>query len=137
MRYVLDTSALLAFYQDETGAATVAGIFEARDRGEATIFVSFMTIFELAYVALARDGVDNASALLFRARGLALEEIWPDDELLWQAAEVKARGGLSAADSFVAASALAADAVLVHRDSEFDRLGPEVPRLSLESTDSA
>lgn len=137
MMYVLDTSALLALYQDESGAAAVARIFETRDKGEATISVSFITIFEITYLAMARGGDQGASSLLFQVRSLDMEEIWPDDDLLWQAGAIKAQGGLSVADAFVAASARVAGAVLVHRDSEFDRLDPDIQTLDLASGDHA
>lgn len=133
MRYVLDTSALFALYQDETGADAVAGIFAARDRGEAAIFLSFMSIYEIIYLTMAGGGTQDYAKLLFRVRSLGMEEIWPDDDLLWRAAEIKARGGLSAADSWIAASAAAAEATLVHRDPEYDRLGAAVRTLNLGS----
>jgi predicted nucleic acid-binding protein len=131
MKYVLDTSAILAFYQGEPEAAAVAGIFEAADKGEASILVSFMTIFELIYLAIARAGTQEALSLLFKVRNLGVDEIWPDEDLVWKAGEIKARGGLSAADAFIAGSAAVTGAVLVHVDPEFDRLGPEVQTLNL------
>ncbi|MGI6632695.1 MAG: type II toxin-antitoxin system VapC family toxin [Bacillota bacterium] len=39
--------------------------------------------------------------------------------------------GISACDAFIAASAISQDAVLIHRDSEFDRLGQKVRCLRL------
>ena len=39
------------------------------------------------------------------------------------AARIKAGGGLSVADAWIAATALHHQAVLVHKDPEFDRLG--------------
>jgi predicted nucleic acid-binding protein len=131
MKYLLDTSALLALYQDESGADTVAGLFAARGRGEAGIYVSFMSIYEITYLAMARGETQNASSLVWRVRSLGMEEIWPDDDLLRQAASIKAQGGLSVSDSWTAASAAATEAVLVHRDPEFDRLGSSVKALSI------
>ena len=129
--YLLDTSAILALYQDEAGAAAVEDLFERRDRGDASIFVSFMTIFEIVYLTMSGKGTEEAFSLLFKIRSLGMEEVWPDEELLWRAAEVKADGGLSAAGAFIAASAIVKEAILVHEDPEFERLRSKVPSLSL------
>lgn len=118
--YLLDTSAILAFYQGEPGSEVVRRLFESREQGEAAIYVSFMTIFELAYIVKSRSGDTQASSFMIDVRSLEMDEIWPDEALMWSAADIKARGGLSVADAFVAASAMAADAVLVHRDHELD-----------------
>lgn len=131
MRYLLDTSALLAYHQDEAGADLVGRAFEERGKGEATITVSFMTLFEITYLALARRGAEYAAALLCKISSLELETVWPDEDLLWKAGEVKALGGLSVADAFIAASAMLTDAVLVHRDPEFARLEPPLQTLQL------
>lgn len=50
-KYVLDTSALLAYYQDEEGADQVAQVLAEAARGAAIVYLSFMTIFEVAYLA--------------------------------------------------------------------------------------
>lgn len=42
-----------------------------------------------------------------------------DPHILDTAAQLKAKGGLSIADSWIAATALARSATLVHKDSEF------------------
>jgi predicted nucleic acid-binding protein len=44
-------------------------------------------------------------------------------EILATAARIKARGGLSVADAWIAATAFSRDATLVHRDPEFARAG--------------
>lgn len=129
--YVLDTSAILAFYQDEPGADVVEGIFCARERGQAVIFVSYLTVYELIYLAMFRRGCEEACSFLIELRNLEMEEIWPDEDLLWEAAQIKSQGGLSVADSFVAATALQKNAVLVHKDLEFQRLEGKIRMQSL------
>lgn len=129
--YILDTSALLAFYEDEPGCEMVESVFEARERGEAEIGISFMSIFEVMYLAMACRGDEEAFSLLLKIRSLGMEEIWPDEDLVWIAAGIKAKGGLSVADAFVAASAEVRDAVLLHRDPEFERLSSKIKTLPL------
>lgn len=130
--YLLDTSAILAFYQDEPGASTIEDLFEKREKGLLRIYVSFISLFEILYLTISREGSEKAFSLLFQVRNLQMDEVWPDEELLWKAAEIKARGGLSVADALIAASALAKEAILLHKDSEFHSLEPNVRTLCLE-----
>lgn len=86
-----------------------------------------MTIFELAYLVKSRSGDAQASSFIVEVRSLEMDEVWPNEALIWNAADIKARGGLSAADAFVAASAMAVDAMLAHKDHELDR---DIPGLT-------
>jgi predicted nucleic acid-binding protein len=45
-----------------------------------------------------------------------------EEAILQHAARIKAGGGLSVADAWIAATAVQRDAVLVHKDPEFSRL---------------
>jgi predicted nucleic acid-binding protein len=130
-KYLLDTSALLAFYQDERGSDIVEDIFKARENGKAEILISFMSLLEVLYLFTAREGSRRAFSMLFQIRSLEACEVWPDDDLIWCAAQIKAGGGLSAADALIAASAQVREATLVHRDREFERLGDKVRRVSM------
>jgi predicted nucleic acid-binding protein len=55
---------------------------------------------------------------------LRLPIVWQHEtvELLELAAEVKARFPVSLADAWIAAAALLMDAVLLHKDPEFERI---------------
>ena len=44
--YVLDTSAILTLFENESGADIVERILTQANRGETTIFVSFMSFME-------------------------------------------------------------------------------------------
>lgn len=133
-KYVLDTSALLAYYQDEEGADQVAQILAEAAQGEAIVYLSFMTIFEVAYLTTATEGLDEAIKLILQIRELNLEEVWPDETVLWHAAALKARGGMSVADAFIAGLAASTAATLVHRDPEFNKLAGEIKQLPLAGT---
>jgi predicted nucleic acid-binding protein len=120
--YLLDTTAILALYRDEAGADTVEGLFDKRERDGTEVLVSSVTLFEIMSMALAEQGEDKAFRLLLDIRGLDMREVWPDDSILWTAARLK-QAGLSGSGALIAASAIAKEAVLVHRRSEYGRLG--------------
>lgn len=105
--------------------------------GEIEIYLSFMSIFEVACVATAREGIEEAIKLIVKVRELPLKEVWPDEEVMWEAAKIKAMGGLSIADSFIAALASLKKAILVHRDPGLDRSDLKIDRIKLpEKADS-
>jgi len=118
LAYVLDTSALVSYFKDEPGAGKVEPVL----RQSSSFLLPFMAIMELRYV-LARTfpprRVDQIIRTL-RASGAPIVESDP----AWgaAAARLKARGGLSLADAWIASLALMHDAQLVHNDPEFDRV---------------
>jgi predicted nucleic acid-binding protein len=81
----------------------------------------FMTLMEVRY-RLLRDYATEAAV------ATALISSWPAQtfestpEWREQAARVKAGGGLSMGDAWIASLALMHDATLVHKDKEFDRV---------------
>ncbi len=48
-KYVLDTSAVLTFFEDEPGSNIVESLFEKAEQNEITIYLSFMTFCEIYY----------------------------------------------------------------------------------------
>ncbi len=118
MAYVLDTSALVSYFKDEPEAGQVEVVLRQPNH----LMIPFMTMMELHYVLLrvySETHVDQIIETL-RSCGAAIIESSP----MWgiQAAEIKARGGLSLGDAWIAALALMHDAELVHKDPEFDRV---------------
>ena len=119
---VLDTSALLALRGNERGADHVEGILEAARKGRGRVLLSFMTRMELLYTIERGDGEAAARDALRLVDSFPVEWITCEPEILQVAATLKARGGLSVADSWIAATAVTRNAILVHRDPEFASL---------------
>ena len=118
-RYVLDTSALLALRDDEPGAERVHRIIDAARKRRATAYVSFMTRMELLYRIAASENEEAASTALRLLDALPLHWVTCEPPILVEAARIKQKGGLSVADAWIAATAVARQAVLVHKDPEF------------------
>ena len=116
MAYVLDTSALVSYFKDEPEAGQVEVVLRQPDN----LMIPFMTIMELRYVLLRAFTDSHAGQIIetLRSCGASIVESSPDWGI--QAAAIKARGGLSLADAWIAALALTHDAELVHKDPEFD-----------------
>jgi len=123
--FVLDTSAILALWNEEDGASTVEKILRNK-RHHRKIYVSFMTLMECRY-RLWKDQGQNAADEIFRALSLLpVTRVDVDEELLLIASELKARHRISVADSWIIATAITRNATLVHKDPEFDTLSDKV-----------
>jgi ribonuclease VapC len=119
-RWLLDTSALLTLRDDEPGAERVAELLHLAQQRRAECLACFMTGMELLYRIWRDEG--EAAGRLAHEQCLALPIQWVHEspELLLRSAELKASYPLSLADAWIAASALEANAILVHKDPEFD-----------------
>ena len=119
-RWLLDTSALLTLRDDEAGAERVAELLLLAQQGKAECLACFMTGMELLY-RVWRDEGEAAGRLAYeQCLALPIQWVHESPELLLRAAELKASYPLSLADAWIAASALEANAILLHKDPEFD-----------------
>jgi len=126
-RYVLDTSACLAFLQDEEGADEVENILRHKK-----CLLPFVVLLEFYYVTFREKGEEVADKRYAMLKSLNAEFLWEIDEpILLTAGRIKGQYRLSLADAIIAAFAKREGAVLVHKDPEFDPLKQEVPQLAL------
>jgi predicted nucleic acid-binding protein len=128
--FVLDTSAILALWNEEEGAAMVEKILRDR-RHHGRIYVSFMTFMECRYRVWRGQGRAAADEIFRALSLLPVTRVDVDDALLLTASELKAQHRISVADSWIIATAIARNATLVHKDPEFDALADRVAMRSL------
>jgi predicted nucleic acid-binding protein len=128
--FVLDTSAILALWNEEDGASAVEKILRDRHQ-QRTVFISFMTFMECRS-RLWKDQGKSAADELFRTLSLLpATRVDIDDALLMTASELKAQYRISVADSWIIATAISRNATLVHKDPEFDALSDRVAMKAL------
>jgi ribonuclease VapC len=120
-RLVLDTSAVLAMRSDEAGSDRVEALLRSARAGRVTILLSFMTRMELLYRVAIDEGQEQAESAVRLLDATRVEWVSCEPAILEHAARLKAGGGLSVADAWIAATAAVRDAVLVHKDPEFAR----------------
>jgi predicted nucleic acid-binding protein len=118
-RYLLDSSALLALRDDEAGADRVAALLAQSARGKSACLGCFMSLMEVMYRVWRDEGESEGRLAYQQCLALPIEWLQADEALLIKAAEIKAKHPLSVADAWIAACALQANAVLVHKDPEF------------------
>ncbi len=128
--YVLDTSALFTILNDEEGIETVLNLLGTAQSGEVTIYLPFMALMELAYLSLRRHDKQKTQWALNLVKAWPVEEKYPTEAWLHEAARVKAMRQVSLADAWICSLALLLGAQLVHKDPEYDAV-PELNALRL------
>jgi ribonuclease VapC len=119
--FVLDTSALLSLRGNEPGADRVEKLLQQATRRQCRLLVSFMTRMEILYLIWRDEGEQQAREALRLLDSLAIEWVTCEPRILEASAHVKSHGGLSVADSWIAATAISREATLIHKDPEFQK----------------
>ena len=123
---VLDSYALMAFLQDEPGAAVVENLILAAGEGKISLAMCVVNLGEIWYSTTRVVSIDAADRYIQQIQGMEIELVDADWKLSRQAAFYKSKGGISYADCFAAALARTRNAELVTGDKEFRKLENEI-----------
>jgi len=116
--YLLDTSALFSYIEDEPGADTVEIALM-----EKTTIIPWTVLMEVYYITLQEDGIAEADRRIALMKELNLRILWNMNESnLLTAARLKAEHKTSFADAIIAAFAIRNNCILMHRDPEYETL---------------
>ena len=116
MKYLLDTSALIAHFRDEEGAEKLQDLFDSKD---AQLLVASVSLPEFARRLRELGMSEQESLHVLDQYLLVLEEVVPvDGPVARDAFEIlcKSSERLPLIDSLIAAAARSSDAILIHRD---------------------
>ena len=128
-RYVLDSYALIAYFEDEPGADRVAQILRQLAQGKARGFISVVNWGEVYYNTLREEGVAEAEKVILQLDKFPIRIVEVDRTLAYEAAKLKGKYRIAYADCFAAALSSKLNASLVTGDSEFKKLRE---RISIE-----
>jgi len=118
-------------FEDEAGADTVQDLLDRANKSEILVFVSFVTFTEIFYITLREKGEEEAQKRIKLMDALATTRIESSKELSLIAGRLKAAYRLSFADAWIAATAMFYDAILVHKDPDFEQLEDKLKALKL------
>jgi len=121
--YVLDSSALMTFFEDRPGADKVEELLAKAAESKHPLLISVVNWGEVYYSVWRARGQKAADAKLLEIAQLPIEVVGVDMELGKLAASLKAEHNLPYADCFAAALAQARKAALVTSDKDFERAG--------------
>ena len=125
--FVLDSFALLAYFEDEAGAERVQHILAQTGKGRASLAMSLINWGEVLYALQRSRGETGRNAAVSVIDQLPVSLIAPDRAQTMAAAGLKAQHPIAYADCFAAALAIARKARLVTGDPEFRRLEKDIP----------
>ena len=118
-KYLLDSFALLRFIQKEPGNEPVKAILDDVQRGTACAMLNVINMGEVIYTVQRRFGQRHKLEVVMNIGRLGIVILPAPNDLVFRAAELKARFALSYADAFAVASAMEHDATVVTGDPEF------------------
>ena len=121
-RYLFDSHALLAFFQEEKGTEVVAKILRRALKQRLDRLICVINLGEIIYMTKRRFGDNKKMEILGRVHQLGFKILPVPEALVYKAAELKADYPISYADCFALACALEQSAILVTGDPEFKKV---------------
>lgn len=120
--FVLDTSAILTLIEDEKGADRVDQILRTE-----RVWLPWLVLLEVNYITRQERGEAEADRRYALMKQLPVTILWSVDEpTLLTAARIKASCHLSLADAVIAAFTMQLNAILLHKDPEFEALAGQL-----------
>lgn len=125
---VLDSWALIAFFEDEPAAGEVEKLLVKAEAGTHKLLLSVVNWGEIYYNTMRKVSQEAAEQKAREIAGMAIElvPIETDLHLVRQAAIYKANGKLAYADAFAAALAKLRNAELITGDHDFKAVEGEI-----------
>jgi ribonuclease VapC len=120
---LFDSHAVLKWVQKEKGYQKVRSLLTACRDQSLKGYMNQINLGEVYYLVIRRSGLPEGRIFLENFLRLPIKMVLPDSELIWKAAEIKARHPISYADCFAAATAIRFQASILSGDPEFKKLG--------------
>ncbi len=124
--YILDSYAMIAFFENEKGAEKVSEILNIIVQKKAKGLMSVINWGEMYYNTLREAGEPAAKAVINRFNQFPIQLIDVDKALTFVAAKLKGKHRIAYANCFAAALAEKNKAFLVTGDKEFKKLTPSL-----------
>jgi ribonuclease VapC len=129
--FVLDSFALLAYFQAEPAAVKVKEILGHALKEDAAVFLSVINLGEIIYTVERKLGEDTSREILHDVLALPIEVAEATRDRVFAAAHIKAKFPISYADAFAVALAREMTAAVITGDPEFKRVEPLIDILWL------
>lgn len=120
--YILDTSALLAYMEDEDGTEYIESLLIEAEKGEAVLHIAFISLTEVFYITAREQNESVALDRIKLIQSLAVQIHESYENLNTHAGRLKANNNISIADAYIAALCQEQNGILVHKDPEYEKL---------------
>jgi ribonuclease VapC len=121
-RYLLDSYAMIAYFEDEPGADRVAQVLKQLIKGKAKGFMSVVNWGEVYYNTLREQGVSEAEKVILQLDKFPIQIVDVNKELAYEAAKLKGEFRIAYADCFAVALSVKLNADLVTGNPDFKKL---------------
>jgi len=121
-RYILDSFALLAYFEYEESAETIKTLLHQSLDQEVELTLCAINLGEIYYIIYREIGKKESDKCLDIINNLPVRVIIPNMDFILRAAEIKAKHPISYADAFVVALAIEQNATILTGDPEFKKV---------------
>jgi predicted nucleic acid-binding protein len=121
-KYVMDSFAMIAFFENEPGAEKVGLILKSIMGRKAKAYMSVINWGEIYYNTLREQGFETAEKVIRQLKQYPIKIVDADQKLTYEAAKLKGSYKIAYADCFAAALSHRLNAVIVTGDPEFKKL---------------
>jgi len=123
---VLDSYALIAYFENEKGANKVEKFLRQAESNKVSLLLSIVNWSEIYHALYRSKGEKEAEKSILIMDQLPISIINVDKRIAYHAARLKARYTIALGDCFVAALAIINQAQVLTGDPEFKKLEKEV-----------
>ncbi len=121
-RYVFDSYAMIAYFEDEPGADRVAQILRQLIQGKAKGYMSVVNWGEVYYNTMREEGIAEAEKVILQLDKFPIQIAEVNRNFAYEAAKLKGKYRIAYADCFAVALSVKLNASLVTGDPEFRKL---------------
>lgn len=118
--YLLDSFAFLAYLNNEPGKPRVEAILDQAQKHQCIILMCIINLGEVLYSVERRRGFAATQKTLMLSQNLPIKILEVTNDLVLEAAHIKASHPLSYADAFAVAVAINQKAIVLTGDPEFE-----------------
>jgi hypothetical protein len=98
--YILDTSALLTYIEDENGSDYVENLLIKAEKEEVLIYIAFISLTEVFYITAKEKDESEALRRIMLIQSLSVRIVESDENLNIAAGKLKAKNIMSLADAY-------------------------------------
>jgi predicted nucleic acid-binding protein len=121
-RYVFDSYAMIAYFEDEPGADRVTQILRQLIQGKAKGYMSVVNWGEVYYNTMREEGIAEAEKVILQLDKFPIQIVEVNKDLAYDAAKLKGKYRIAYADCFAVALSMKLNASLVTGDQQFRKL---------------
>jgi ribonuclease VapC len=125
-KFVLDSYALIAYFEGEIGAEKVKGLLRKAESGKLSLLMSMVNWGEVYYILYRSKGEHTAEEGKLVMDQLPITLVEVNKPVTYQAARLKAKYAVAFGDCFAAALAIVNKSQVVTGDPEFEKLEREL-----------